>query len=150
MDRLERYVREHHSEFDASPLPSGSKDRFMAKAKSRISIKRIRVISMVSACVAACTILFILVGSPNVSYELKRHHTRLAEKEVQITEIAEKYYPDEKDAIIGTLRSITDDTIPLEELLPREISEKERSRILKDYYDQKYSALERLLAQYTE
>ena len=58
--------------------------------------------------------------------------------------------PDETDAIMNSVRSITAEAIPLEEQLPEELSLKEKSRILSDYYDRKVSALESLIAEYSE
>ena len=66
--------------------------------------------------------------------------------ENEILTIVETEYPEETDMIMNTLRTITADAIPLEEQLPEELSTKEKSRILNEYYDLKYSALENLMA----
>lgn len=66
--------------------------------------------------------------------------------ENEILTIVETEYPEETDMIMNTLRTITADAIPLEEQLPDEMSAKEKSRILNEYYDLKYSALENLMA----
>ena len=60
---------------------------------------------------------------------------------------AELNYPDEVDMIANTVRSITFEAIPLEDQLPDELPEKDRIRIINDYYDNKYTALETLLAE---
>jgi hypothetical protein len=51
------------------------------------------------------------------------------------------------DEIINSIRSITFEAIPLEDQLPEELSEKEKVEILNEYYNQKYAALESLMAQ---
>lgn len=151
MDKMERIIIEHRSEFDEAPVPSGSKARFMAKVNERKRIRKTRVVSMtLIGMAAACAGIVISLSHHDVSRELHRHHARLAEKEIQIIKLAEREFPEEMEMIICTARSITGDTIALEDLLPEVISERERCRILKEYYDTKLSALDRLMAQYTE
>ena len=67
--------------------------------------------------------------------------------ENEIMNMAETVCPLEVDIVANTIRSITFEAIPLEDQLPEELSEKDRIRILNDYYDKKYSALESLLAE---
>lgn len=151
MDKMERIIIGHRSEFDEAPVPSGSKARFMAKVNERARIRKIRTIAMaLTGIAAAYAAVIISLSFHDVSRELHRHHTRLAEKEIQIIEFAERDFPEEMELIIGVARSITCDTIALEDLLPKEISGRERSRILREYYNTKLSALDRLMAQYTE
>lgn len=151
MDKMERIIIGHRSEFDVTSVPSGSKARFMAMVNERKRIRKNKVFAMTLAgMAAACAAIMISLSYHDVSLELHRHHTRLAEKEIQIIELAERDFPEEMEMIIGTARSITGDTIALEDLLPEEISERERCRILREYYNTKISALDRLMAQYTE
>lgn len=151
MDNMERIIIGHRDELDAAPVPTGSKERFMSKINEKKRRQRTRIITLtLTSMAAACTAILIALSTPDITRELQQHHIRLAEKEIQIIEIAEKQFPEEMDLIIGTAKSITGDTIALEDLLPEEISEKERSRILREYYETKLSALEMLIAQYTE
>ena len=151
MDKIETIITGHRSGSYAEPIPSGSKERFMAKVNAHTRIRRIKAIILKSAgMAAACAAVFISLSHPNISRELQRHHTRLVEKEIVLIEIAERGFPDEKDIIIGTAKAITGDAIALEELLPEEISDKEKSRILREYYETKLSALDRLMARYSE
>jgi uncharacterized protein with NRDE domain len=64
----------------------------------------------------------------------------------KIMNIAETEYPDETEIIRNMVSVITEDAIPLEEQLPDELSTKEKKRILNEYYYQKYTALESLMA----
>ena len=68
-------------------------------------------------------------------------------KELDIITLAESNNPYEVDEVLNNIRSITFEAIPLEDQLPEELPTKEKIRILNDYYNQKYEALESLLAQ---
>jgi hypothetical protein len=153
MDKIEKYIAEHRSEFDSS-APAGSRERFMAAAQAQAQKRRrrARVISLSFAgLAAACTAVFmVLFSQPDLSHELERHHKRLAEKESEIMILADQEFPQEKELILNTIRAILVEAIPLEEQLPEELSVKEKSEILKSYYDRKYAALENLMTQYIE
>lgn len=108
---------------------------------------RIQVLSIAFTGMAACiAIIMAVLVEPDISKELERHYTRMAMKENEILTIVERECPEETDMIMNTLRTITADAIPLEEQLPEELSTKEKSRILNEYYDLKYFALENLMA----
>lgn len=153
MDKIEKYIAEHRSEFDSS-APAGSRERFIAGALAQAQkrSRRERVISLSFAgLAAACTAVFmVLFSQPDLSHELERHHKRLAEKESEIMILADQEFPQEKELILNTIRAILVEAIPLEEQLPEELSVKEKSEILKSYYDRKYAALENLMTQYIE
>ena len=123
-----------------------------AQAQAQKRRRRERVLSISFAgLAAACTAVFmVLFSQPNLSHELERHHKRLAEKESEIMILADQEFPQEKELILNTIRAILIEAIPLEEQLPEELSVKEKSEILKSYYDRKYAALENLMTQYIE
>lgn len=152
MDNIEKYIAEHRHEFDSDVAPSGSRERFMAAAQAQKRRRRARMFSISFAgLAAACTAVFmVLFSQPDLSHELERHHKRLAEKESEIMILADQEFPQEKESILNTIRAILVEAIPLEEQLPEELSVKEKSEILKSYYDRKYAALENLMTQYIE
>ena len=152
MDQIEKYIVEHRHEFDFEAAPSGSKERFMDAAQALKRRRSARVLSLSFAgLAAACTAVFmVLFSQPDLSHELERHHKRLAEKESEIMILADQEFPQEKELILNTIRAILVEAIPLEEQLPEELSVKEKSEILKSYYDRKYAALENLMTQYIE
>lgn len=151
MTELEKYINSNLEAFDCEPIPQGGKERFMDAFVNERRKSRVKVISFAFTGVAACmAVMMTVFAQPDLSKELKRHHTRLAEKENEIMIIAEREYPDETDMIMNTMKTITAEAIPLEDQLPDEMSAKEKSRILNDYYDLKYSALESLMAQVCE
>lgn len=148
MTELERYIADNRSAFDSEPVPAGSMDRFMNRLASERRKRRIRTAGMIfSGIAAACAAFMILFMEPDMSRTLERYHTRIAEMANKIMNIAETEYPYETEIIRNMVSVITEDTIPLEEQLPDELSTKERNRILNEYYYQKYSALQSLMAE---
>lgn len=151
MTELEKYISSNLEAFDSEPMPEGSKVRFMDAVREERRKRRVKIIRLAFAGIAAaCAALMVFTSVPDLSRELKLHHQRLAEKEIEIMAMAEMEYPDETDIIMNTVRSITAEAIPLEDQLPDEMSLREKSRILDEYYGRKVSALEELIEQYTE
>ena len=147
MTELERYISSNVEAFDCEPLPEGGKERFMDAVRQERRKNRIQVLSIAFTGMAACiAIIMAVLVEPDISKELERHYTRMAMKENEILTIVERECPEETDMIMNTLRTITADVIPLEDQLPDELSAKDKSRILNEYYDLKYSALENLMA----
>ena len=147
MTELERHISSNVEAFDCEPLPEGGKERFMDAVRQERRKNRIHMLSMAFTGMAACiAIIMAVLVEPDISKELERHYRRMAMKENEILTIVGRECPEETDMIMNTLRTITADVIPLEDQLPDELSAKEKSRILNEYYDLKYSALENLMA----
>ena len=147
MTELERYISSNIDAFDCEPIPEGGKERFMDAVRQERRRNRIQVLSIAFTGIAACiAIIMTVLVEPDISKELERHYTRMAMKEYEIMTIVERVCPEETDMIMNILRTISADAIPLEDQLPDELSTKEKSRILNEYYDIKYSALENLMA----
>lgn len=152
MDKIEKYIADNRQDFDEAVLPAGSRVRFMAAVMEQKRRKRARFISLSSAGLAAAcaAVVMVLFSQPDLSRELERQHRRLAEKQNEIMILADQEFPQDKELIITTIRAILIEAIPLEDQLPDEISLKEKSEILRSYYDRKYSALENLMTHYIE
>ena len=147
MTELERYISSNIDAFDCEPIPEGGKERFMDAVRQERRKNRIQVLSIAFTGMAACiAIIMAVLVEPDISKELERHYRRMAMKENEILTIVGRECPEETDMIMNTLRTITADVIPLEDQLPDELSAKDKSRILNEYYDLKYSALENLMA----
>ena len=147
MTELERHISSNIDAFDCEPIPEGGKERFMDAVRQERRKNRIQVLSIAFTGMAACiAIIMAVLVEPDISKELERHYTRMSMKENEILTIVEREYPEETDMIMNILRTISADAIPLEDQLPEELSTKEKSRILNEYYDLKYSALENLMA----
>ena len=146
MTELERYISSNIDAFDCEPIPEGGKERFMDAVRQERRKNRIQVLSIAFTGMAACiAIIMAVLVEPDISKELERHYTRMAMKENEILTIVGRECPEETDMIMNTLRTITADVIPLEDQLPDELSAKDKSKILNEYYDLKYSALENLM-----
>lgn len=149
MTELERYIRSNAGAFDMEPVPERSRERFMAAVASQRRKRRIRTAYVTLTGIAAVfAALMVLFMNPDISWELERHHNRLADKENEIMIMVERNHPYETEEVRNMIRSITAETIPLEDQLPEELPIKEKSRILNNYYNQKHSALESLMAEY--
>lgn len=147
MTELERYILENREEFDSVPVPADSRERFLASVAAERRKRRVRLAGIASTGIAAAiAVLMTLAYEPEMEDVLKRHHSRLAEKEMDIISLTEENYPHEMEEIMNSIHSITFEAIPLEEQLPEELPIKERIRILNEYYNQKYEALESLMA----
>lgn len=147
MTELERYISSNAGAFDSEPVPAGSRERFMARVAAQKRKRRIRFAGMLSTGIAAAAAVMMTLIMPDISWELGRHHIRLAEQEKRIMSIVERDYPMEMENVTNIIWSITHEAIPLEDQLPDELSRRERSRILNDYYNTKHAALESLLAE---
>ena len=151
MTELEKYISSNLEAFDSEPMPEGSKVRFMDAVREERRKRRVKIIRLAfTGIAAACAALTVFLAKPDISRELERHHTRLAEKESEILILAGKVYPYEAEAILSTVRSITAEAIPLEDQLPDEMSLKDKSRILNEYYNHKINALEEVMTLYTK
>ena len=168
MDELKKYICEHRDEFDSVPLsspsplspsllspslsspslPSGSKERFMANVRRRM-LRRVFYVCA-SSVAAVLTVVAVLKYETDESLNVARMVQKMADCEVEIMSMVELHNPYDVEVASSTIRSITDEAIPLAALLPEELPSKERMRILKEYYGQKIEALERVRLAYLE
>ncbi len=147
MTELERYITDNRSEFDYVPVPDHSRERFMTTVAAEKRKRRSWLAGFASTGIAAAlAAVLILTHEPSMEDILKKHHTRLTEIELDIVSLTQGYYPDEVEEIMNSIRSITFEAIPLEDQLPEALPIHDRLRILNEYYDQKYKALESLMA----
>lgn len=69
-------------------------------------------------------------------------------QEAKIIALVEEVCPQDMDMVMSSIRSITSEAIPFTDLMPDELPEEERVRIIKDYYGRKTEALQNLMACY--
>ena len=155
MDDLKKYINEHRDEFDSVPLPSmslpsGSKERFMAKVRRRNKVKRLGRIccAAISSAAALLAVVAILKYETDESLNVARMMQKMTDCEVEILSMVEMHNPYDVEDASSAIREITDEAVPLADLLPEELPSKERVRILKEYYGQKIEALERVRLAY--
>ena len=151
MNNLETYIRTNRPDFDVCPPPENSRMRFTEKLKQERRKRLMKVISLSLTTVAAASVaIFLASNHTNVSGTLIQQHKLLADKEMEVTDVVNKNIMQENESILDAIRLITADVIPLEEQLPPELPDKEKVRIIKEYYSQKTMALEQLRSQYIE
>lgn len=148
MTELERFIIDNRDEFDSMPVPENSRERFMASVAAEKRKRRIRLAGMgFTGIAAASAALLVLSHEPDMEDILEKHYTRIAETELHIISLTESNHPNEIEEVMSSIHSITFEAIPLEEQLPKELPEKDRIRILNDFYNQKYEALKSLMAE---
>ena len=150
MNGIEKYIKENIDEFDAAPVPEGSRKAFLQKVKAQTHRRRTRTIMLAVPSVAAAVLIILSLIPRDGSNEIKRYHRRLAVKEMIIMAKVSKTAPESLEDIVNTIRVVTSEVIPLEDQLSDVMEEGAKKRILKEYYDCKDRALEQILDQYTE
>lgn len=152
MDRLEQYIKENRSSFDMELPPSGSRERFMAKLEAEkpgrkvVSFRPVWLSAAVSA--AAVVVAVIALSYSDVDRDIEKSILAMSSQEAQVIALVEEVCPQEMDIVMNSIRAITFEAIPFTDQLPDELPEKERVRIIKDYYGRKTEALQDLMACY--
>lgn len=162
MKNLEKYIQDNLEQFNCGEMPLGHQERFMAKlqaaqaAPERKAPRLFSRRSLFAATASAAAIIiafFITTGSPA---------TNTDEYTIAIHEVAEEMYIEEAEImmmlgeddqnIVNSVKSITEEAIPLSEQLPAELSQEKRAHILREYYKAKTAALKnfRVLAHSNE
>ncbi len=149
MSGIEKYIKENIGEFDAYPVPEGSRNAFLKKVKAEKSRGGLRTVIVTISSMAAAAAIAFLLAPGSLAHDIEKLHRKLATMEMEILTLVSETAPEELDEIQNTIRMVTSDAIPLEEQLPEEMKEESRKKILKEYYDIKYKALETILEQYT-
>lgn len=176
MKNLEKYIQNNLEQFNTGEMPLGHQERFMAKLQAAQANGRqgdskpagIRQTgnpegatphkvhrlfshrSLFAATAAAAAIIiafFITTGSPATNKD---------EYTIAIHEVAEEMYIEEAEIlmmlgeddrnIVNSIKSITEEAIPLSEQLPAELSQEKRAQILREYYKTRTAALKNFRA----
>lgn len=161
MENLEKYIQNNLGQFNTGEMPVGHQERFMAKlktAKGAPERKAPRLFSrrsLFAAAGAAAAIIIAFFLTPGSTTSTEEEYS------IEIQEMAQEMYMEEADIlkmlggkdqnIINSIKSITEEAIPLSEQLPAELSPEKRAEILREYYKAKTAALKnfRVLA-YTD
>lgn len=165
MENLEKYIQDNLEQFNSGEMLAGHQERFMAKLQAgqangentnphRKTPHLFSSRSIFAATAAAAAIIiafFITTGSPVSDDEAYT---------IAIHEVAEEMYLEETDIlmmlrkddqnIINSVKSITEEAIPLSEQLPAELSSEKRIEILREYYKTKTAALKKFKTLYAQ
>ena len=125
--------------FDIYELPEGHLERFEPRMEGCLRKVRTRRIFMRCTAVAACVALVLLLGRGG-----SRHFFGINKPEdvysaylEQVGELYELLASNSDDETVdwqAVLQELTDETVPLYDQLPEELSDREKTQILKDYY----------------
>lgn len=150
MSGIEKYIRENIEDFDAYPVPEGSREVFLKKVKAEKSRSGLKTVIVTISSMAAAAAIAFLLAPGSLAHDIEKQHRKLASKETEILTLIAETSPENLESVMNTIRAVTSEAVPFEEQLPEEMVGKSRKQILKEYYDIKYKALETILEQYTE
>lgn len=137
MKGLEEYIRANAGAFDTELPPEGARDRFISRWEA--GNRKVRILrTVLPAAAAAALALLLILPRPGRSRDWLRSAGNTPEDIyacyiVQVTEAWKKAGPDEMRS--EQLRSLTEETIPLADQLPEELSDTEKAAILRDHYN---------------
>ena len=118
MNGIEKYIKEHIEEFDAAPVPEGSRNAFLQKVREEKRRRRTRSIVLAISSMAAAAAITVSFSPESLSYEIEKHHKELVLKEMEIIASVSETSPELMDEVMNTIRVVVSDAIPLEEQLP--------------------------------
>lgn len=158
MENLEKYIQDNLEQFNKGEMPAGHQERFTAKLEAlqtqepkphHLPIRRI----LFAASAAAAAIIIAMFttlqpGSIESSYSITVQE--LAQE--MYTEEAEilQMLPEDDLQMINSVKSITQEAIPLTDLLPDELSPEKRAEILREYYKAKTAGLKKIKTLYAQ
>ena len=156
MENLEKYIQDNLEQFNCGEMPLGHQERFMAKlqaaqaAPERKAPRLFSGRSLFAATTAAAAIIitfFITTGLPvpdDDDYTIAIHEVA-EEMYIEEAEIMMMLGKDDQN-IVNSVKSITEEAIPLSEQLPAELSQEKRAQILREYYKTRTAALKNFRA----
>lgn len=169
MDNLEKYINDNLEQLGSYEMPQGHKERFMTKvaalekpakdvtaqepAPQRRKItfwNRKRIISAASVA-AVVAIGLITALSPAVQEAICNYRIQKSAQQIYIveSEIMQMLGEDEQ-YMINSLKTITEEAVPLAEQLPEELSPRQRAEILINYYKAKTASLKSFKTLYAQ
>lgn len=162
MENLEKYIQDNLEQFNCGEMPLGHQERFMAKLQAAQAaperkaprlFSRRSIFAATAAAAAIVIAFFITTGSPasdSDDYTIAIHEVA-EEMYIEETEIMMMLGEDDQH-IVNSVKSITEEAIPLSEQLPAELSQEKRAQILREYYKTRTAALKnfRVLAHSNE
>lgn len=156
MKNLEKYIQDNLEQFNCGEMPLGHQERFMAKLQAEQAaperkaprlFSRRNLFAATAAAAAIVIAFFITTGSPASDGD---------DYTIAIHEVAEEMYIEEAEImmmlgeddqnIVNSVKTITEEAIPLSEQLPAELSQEKRAQILREYYKTRTAALKNFRA----
>lgn len=159
MDRLEEIIAKQRSEFDSEVPLEGDFERFMAKweVAGNEQVRKGRIWSWRKGAlsVAASVALVIAVGFTLRYFSPQQEIIRIYEgycEEVATltTEMQMIVCGEEIETINNIINSIDYESVPFFSLLPEEMSQREKVKLIKEHYHQKMEGIKRFKILLTE
>jgi len=160
MDEIRKYMVENEASGIEKELPLGDEERFFVRLEEKpreIHFRRmtprrkLSFVRVLAVPVAACFLCFLAIQIYLHSFETegnvldaiysdyRNEILALSSEIVDMSETEEELEENER-----TIEIITFEAIPMAELLPEELSLKERAEIMKGYYAQRLDGVKRL------
>ncbi len=163
-DNLEDIIFRNRELLDEGSMPAGHKERFLARLKEKEAKKSLwkRIIDWssnlytgrglslsIAGGLCAVAIAFLLIKDPSVTDSTRRMENRyMLEMEKYAEELADQILQmgefDREDVKYSIESIVASDTIPLNLQLPKEMSKKEKQKIIKEYYERKMEGLKKV------
>ena len=162
MENLEKYIQDNLEQFNTGEMPAGHQERFLAKLEALQSqeqhqkpkphhLQIRRILFAASAAAAAIIIaLFATLQPGNIGQSYSIGIQEMAQE--MYTEEAEilQMLPKDDLQMINSVKSITQEAVPLTDLLPDELSPEKRAEILREYYKAKTAGLKKIKTLYAQ
>ena len=155
MENLEKYIQDNLEQFNTGELPQGHQERFMSKlahAEKTGKIKPLPRRAIFASTTAAAVILALTITGIPIYKEaqLERSVEKLVQEMYRQEAEILHMFSQEEQYMINNVKAITEETIPLAEQLPDELSPEKRAQILRDYYKAKTAALKQIKTLYAQ
>lgn len=162
MENLEKYIQDNLEQLNKGEMPAGHQERFLAKLEALQSQEQHqepkpyhlpirRILFAASAAAAAIIIaLFATLQPGNIGQSYSIGIQEMAQE--MYTEEAEilQILPEDDLQMINSVKSITQEAVPLTDLLPDELSPEKRAEILREYYKAKTAGLKKIKTLYAQ
>ena len=147
MSKLDDFIRDNAEAFDTELPPEGAEDRFLRKWEAgRMKVRIFRTVLPAAAAAALAAVLLLPPAGRSTDWLRGAGDTPegiyLAYME-QVSAAWEKAGPDE--ILSAQLSSVTEEAIPLLDLLPDELGDAEKSAILREHYNTLLDGVHNLL-----
>ncbi len=171
MENLEKYIQDNLEQFGCGEMPSGHKERFLARLAETQSeaqadtrpqtqapaprrIPHLFSRKAIFAATSAAAAIIIALAATLGTREQEDEYT------IQIQELAQEMFMEEAETLmlfseedqymVTNVKSITNEAIPLADQLPDELSPEQRAEILRKYYKAKTAAIKEIKTLYAQ
>jgi hypothetical protein len=145
MNKLEEYIRANASRLDTALPPEGTEEQFLERWETAQKSRKRRVF-YVALCSAAAValVLALLPWKADSSLGVENDPDAVYARYLAVVADAwEKVGADEEAS--DMLGSLTDETIPLRDQLPDELSPKEQAEILRAHYGDLLEGVDKIM-----